>query len=142
MSQENNKKVVCINKACLNKVGHKELFLGKQELFSTLCTDENEFFKRYRTNECVIVKTDTLTNILSKNKFPKDFSLLLIDAEGMDYEILLGLDFNLFQPRIIMTEEYKWNIQKHNKKCQLLKDKGYVLYKLIKCNAIWLRSAL
>jgi len=30
---------------------------------------------------------------------PRDFGILSIDAEGMDYEVLLGIDLNIWRPR-------------------------------------------
>ncbi|MCX5706396.1 MAG: FkbM family methyltransferase [Candidatus Omnitrophica bacterium] len=135
-----NKGVRCINKACAEKTGLSKLYRGKDVYTSTLCEEDNEWFREWRTVDSIIVKTDTLTNILTENHFPSDFSLLLIDAEGMDYEVLLGLDFNLFRPRIIVTEEYLWNMQKHNSKYQFLKDKGYKMKELVGCNAIWVKQ--
>ena len=34
--------------------------------------------------------------------------MLLIDAEGMDFEVLNGLDFDRYRPTIIVTEEYEF----------------------------------
>jgi hypothetical protein len=55
----------------------------------------------------------------------------------MDYEVLLGLDFSLFNPLIIVTEEYLWNQEKHEKKYTLLQDAGYSLHTRVGCNTIW-----
>lgn len=138
-----NSNVRCINKACSNCPGNQRLFFGSDgetSPLSTLCTDENDWFKNARSGTSLLAQVDTLTNILIENGFPKDFSLLLIDTEGMDYEVLLGLDFDLFQPRIIVTEDYGWNIQKHNSKYQLLKDRRYILRRSAGCNSIWIKK--
>lgn len=107
---------------------------------STLCMDDNEWFQRHRSNKSIDVEVDTLTNVLAENDFPKDFSLLLVDAEGMDYEVLLGLDFDRFQPRIIVTEEYVSNPEKHSQKYQLLRDHHYILYREMGANTIWVQK--
>jgi len=138
----NNPHVVCIQIACSNIAGKQELFVSSDDLYSTLCQDDNDWFRLYRGKTSIEVETDTLTNILNKNGFPKDISVLSIDAEGMDYEVLLGLDFERYQPRIIVTEEYRWNIEKHNKKYRLLRESGYYLYKAVGCNTIWIRNGL
>lgn len=51
------------------------------------------------------LKTKTLTQILDKHldsKFPID--VLSIDVEGMDYEVLLGLNFKKYSPKLIIIE--------------------------------------
>ncbi|NQT90208.1 MAG: FkbM family methyltransferase [Candidatus Omnitrophica bacterium] len=139
------KDLICVNKACSNVAGRQKLFFGidgDAGRMSTICTDENDWYKKTRTDRSIIVEVDTLTNILVQNKFPADFGLLLVDAEGMDYEVLLGLDFDIFKPRIIITEEYRQNVQKHKNKYKLLKDKGYVLHKIIEDDSIWIRKDL
>lgn len=139
---QQNKNVVCVNKACSNAVGTAQLFIGSDGdvgTMATLCADDNEWFDAHRTNNYVEVVVDTLTNILTEAQFPQDFSLLLVDAEGMDYEVLLGLDFDKFQPRIIVTEDYEVNPEKHQKKFQLLENNGYTLAEHVGCNTIWIK---
>lgn len=77
-----------------------------------------------------------------QNKFPEDFSLLSVDAEHMDYEVLLGLDFDIFKPRIIVTEDTDLYREKQDQKDQLLRDNGYVLVKKIACNSVWVKKGL
>ena len=87
----NNPQVKCINQACSNTIGPQKFFFGIDGDFgamSTLCTDSNQWFNRNRSKDFIYVDVDTLTNILTEHNFPKDFSLLLIDTEGMDYEVL------------------------------------------------------
>ncbi len=139
---EENSTVSCVNKACSNSVGTQKLFLssaGEMGMTATLCADDNQWFKRHRSAKSIEVQVDTLTNILTACAFPKDFSLLLIDTEGMDYEVLLGLDFRLFAPRIVVTEEYLWNATKYQAKCDLLENSGYGCLRVIGSNAIWVR---
>jgi hypothetical protein len=66
--------------------------------------------------------------------------MLLIDAEGMDYEVLQGLDFNRFRPRIVVTEEYISNPEKHHNKYRLLPDRDYTFYKMVGCNTFWIAN--
>ncbi len=53
------------------------------------------------------VKTQTLTNILNQQNFQKKFELLSIDVEGVDLQVLKGLDLTSYQPQIICIEN--WN---------------------------------
>lgn len=138
-----NPNIRCINKACSNTTGTLPLYVGydgDMGMLSTLCEDDTPWFRTVRTTHVLPVEVDTLTNMLTAYKFPQDFSLLLIDAEGMDYEVLLGLDLNRFQPRIIVTEQYLQNRAKHNARFHLLIDNGYVLCNLIGCNYIFIKK--
>ena len=53
------------------------------------------------------IKTQTLTKILKENHFPTQFELLSIDVEGVDFEVLKGLDLKIYQPQIICIENWK-----------------------------------
>jgi FkbM family methyltransferase len=53
------------------------------------------------------IKTQTLTKILEENHFPTQFELLSIDVEGVDFEVLKGLDLKIYQPEIICIENWK-----------------------------------
>jgi len=141
----NNPKAICVNKACSEKAGREKFFLGEDGelgMNSTLCNESNEWFDQTRSSKFIEVEVTTLTDLLIENNYPADFSLLLVDAEGMDYEVLLGLDFERFQPRVILTEEYPHNPEKHESKYELLRNKGYVFQELVGCNSLWLRSDL
>lgn len=140
---KNSHNVRCLNIACSDKKGIEDFFIGSdgaEGMLGTLCKDNNEWFKRARSEESIKVKVDIISDQLMENNFPNDFTLLLIDTEGMDYEVLLGMDFGLFQPRIIVTEEYKWNLEKHNSKYRLLENNGYRLKRLVGTNTIWVRE--
>jgi FkbM family methyltransferase len=132
--------VTCINKACSNTTGRQSLRLGAAGgtgMTATLCTDGDEWFPERRNRQLIDVAVDTLTNILTENDWPRDFGLLLIDSEGMDFEVLLGLDFTRFRPRIVVTEEYHWNAKKHESKYQLLRENNYTLRTPLGSNTVW-----
>ena len=57
--------------------------------------------KDYETNK---IKREKLTSLLKKYNSPKNFELLNIDVEGHEIEVLKGLDFNLYKPKIIVIE--------------------------------------
>ena len=51
------------------------------------------------------IKTKTLTAILDKTKFKrKEIDFLNIDTEGYDLEVLKGLDFKKYKPKLICVE--------------------------------------
>jgi FkbM family methyltransferase len=137
--------VTCLQIACSNKSGEADLYIGsdgEEGLLSSLCETDNEWFRQSRTSKVVKVKTDTLTNVLREHNAPSNPGILLVDCEGMDYEVLLGLDFAKFRPIVIATEEYEWEPAKHAVKYGLLIQNNYSLVQKVGCNTIWIdRSA-
>ncbi len=136
---------ICLNKACSEKAGKERFFIGADGEYgmnSTLCQDDNKWFAATRTDTAIDVEVATLTELLDEHRFPCDFSLLLVDTEGMDYEVLTGLDFSRYRPRVIVTEEYMHNQEKHERKYQLLSKSDYTRHCLIGCNSVWVRNEL
>jgi hypothetical protein len=105
-----------------------------------LCSDDNELFNGRRGAETIAVPVKTLTSILLEAGAPGALGILTIDAEGMDYEVLCGLDFDRFQPHVILTEDYPLNIEKHTAKQQLLESHQYRLETTLGCNSLWLKA--
>ncbi len=134
---------ILVNKACGPENGILPLYFGAggaETGTSTLCTDQNAWFDATRTEEFIDVEVVTLTNLLEEHGYPRDFAVLLVDAEGMDYEVLTGLDFARFQPRIVVTEEYILDPHKHNAKYRLLLDNGYTWITQRGSNTFWVRT--
>ena len=71
-------------------------------------------------------KTDTLNNILKKNRCPKNFNILNIDVEGAEYNVLKGLNLNLYKPKVLIIEtEPPYDLKKNLKK-NLRSDKNKI----------------
>ena len=139
----NNPNAACLNLACTDSSGEQQLFVGTDGdtgMGSSLCADDNEWFAGMRSDTTITVKTETLTSLLDQANWPQDFALLLVDAEGMDYEVLRGLDFSRYQPAVIVTEEYMANPAKHEAKYAMLGANGYRLHHVTGdgANSIWL----
>jgi FkbM family methyltransferase len=81
------------------------------EIFSDKSYSTNTTIKKNQDsiNEQSIghIKAQTLTNILNEENFQKKFELLSIDVEGVDLQVLKGLDLKCYQPQIICIEN--WN---------------------------------
>ena len=70
-------------------------------------------------------------------------TVLSIDAEGLDIQILGALDFNLYRPAIIIVESIDYvpwiALEKsRNEIGEILKSKGYVEYAFTGVNSIFL----
>ena len=132
--------VTCLCVACADQPGQAELYIGtdgEQGFLSTLCRDDNAWFQAMRSDKSIEVDVDTLTNLLMRHSAPREFGVLSIDAEGMDYEVLLGLDFARYRPTIVITEEYESDREKHASKYALLIREGYSLVQKVGANTIW-----
>ena len=87
------------------------------------------------SDDYIMVNVDTLTNILDKNKAPKEISIISIDTEGLDYEVVEGLDTKKYKVNVIITEDYaKTKKQKYD----LLKQKGYKHINQEGINSVWI----
>jgi FkbM family methyltransferase len=80
------------------------------EIFSDKSYSTNTTIKKNQnsSNEKSIghIKTQTLTNILDEQNFQKKFELLSIDVEGVDLQVLKGLNLKCYQPQIICIENW------------------------------------
>ena len=129
--------VTCLNLACAECSGKRPLFLGTDgdsPSLSTLCTDPALLAQGGRTSETLTVPVETLADVLEAQQIPHEFGLLSIDTEGMDYEVLLGLDCAVWRPRVIITEDYE---SKEASKAKYLQSHDYRLATRIKNNSIW-----
>jgi len=129
-----NLRVTCLNLACAESTGKSPLYLGKDPSVSTLCTDPDVLAKRGGKEKNILVPVETLADILSAQNIPHNFGVLTIDTEGMDYEVLLGLNCSVWRPRVIITEDYK---PKEADKAAYLQKNGYSLRASISGNTIW-----
>lgn len=136
----NDSNVLCLQLACSSNTGQAKLFLGSdgdEGMGSTLYDATDEYMKNHRQDKFIHVQTDTLTNILQQNSFPRKFGILFIDCEGMDLEILQSLDIQRFQPSIIVSEIYRPNPEKEKRKIDLLTQWNYKIVQTLGSNGIW-----
>jgi FkbM family methyltransferase len=76
----------------------------------------------YQHHSTIEVKADTLTNLLQAQGILK-IDFLSIDVEGAEMDVLLGLDFGVYQPQLILLEDKHLYLKKHF----FLKRQGYKL---------------
>lgn len=127
--------VTCLNLACAEKSGTFPLHVGDDgEAPSTSTLSDDPELLKTRTSGTILVRVERLTDVLAAQQIPEDFGLLTIDAECMDLEVLRGLDFSCWRPRIIITEDY---MPKFPAKSELLQKSGYRLQTQIAGNSIW-----
>lgn len=57
-----------------------------------------------QTKQQLVFKADTLENILSRNKIPRDFDLMVIDIEGGEEQVIDDLLMSAWRPAAIVIE--------------------------------------
>lgn len=78
--------------------------------------------EKYLVKENVLCLT--IDSLLKKNNVQK-FNVLCIDAEGYDYEIVKSLDFNIYNPDIIIYETNHLIEEDRKESFQMLNKHGY-----------------
>jgi FkbM family methyltransferase len=132
--------VTCLNLACAEKSGTFPLYVGNDgEAPSTSTLSGDPELLNLRTQGTIMVRVERLTDILVAQKIPPDIGLLTVDVEGMDLEVLQGLDFSCWRPRIIITEDYPPKVPA---KSELLKKNGYQFRTRVDVNSIWTASGI
>jgi FkbM family methyltransferase len=130
--------VHCVQAACSDRDGEMRLRIGDDgpsPMTSTLDA-------RRAGGETIRVTVKSLTSLLDEHEAPADFSLLFVDAEGVDLEVLAGLDFDRYRPRVIVTEDDVANAARHADKYLLLQRRGYVLYTVVGAtNSVWISGS-
>jgi FkbM family methyltransferase len=132
------RRTMCLNVACGDKAGEFPLYLAINDDTSraTLCTDDTAVFQRVRSKDYKMVRVERLETVLAAHGIQENFGILSIDTQGMDYEVLLGLDLNRWSPRLIVTEDYKPKLEKKGKH---LSEHGYEQVARCDANSFWLR---
>jgi FkbM family methyltransferase len=74
-----------------------------------------------RPTGTVEVPLTTLDRILSENGAPTPLDFLAIDVEGHEIEVLQGLDFSRWRPRLILVEDHVVDLTLH----RLMRAHGY-----------------
>jgi len=111
-----------------------------------LSTTELAFVEEYKKDGLAITAkkmvSQTLTEALDDLQAPKKFELLSIDAEEHDLQVLRSLDFNAYQPRLIVVEDETYNpsYPERNAIYSLLAERGYFLEGYLLKNLYFLRQ--
>lgn len=70
------------------------------------------------------VATRTLDDILTQANVPSNFEFLTIDVEGHEHEVLSGLNFNVWEPQVVIVEDNSYFLDRRVR--TLLFSHGYL----------------
>jgi FkbM family methyltransferase len=114
-----DKKNIFINSALIgNEYNKDKISLVDNDMHSSISNSNSNDDKKK-----ILVKAVTLTEILKENKSPNLIDLFSLDVEGYEFEVLNGIDFNLFNFKYILIET------KNNEVINFLKNKNYIYIK-------------
>ena len=112
---------------------------------------KNQLKQNAKIEKEINIQTNTLTNILD-NYSIKKIDLLTIDVEGFELKVLKGLNFNKYNPNVIIVEfldleANKWEIPYNNLENVLkseiynyLIDKGYKLVNWVNGDLVFIKT--
>ena len=102
-----------VNIAISNKIGETDLYFYHKKSPINTISKKTSNFQKANVSEVKRIKTETLTNILSKSITKNQkINLLSVDVEGHELQVFEGLDFNTFGPDVIIVEYLDLNVRK------------------------------
>jgi FkbM family methyltransferase len=121
----------------------REVVFHKSDTHLVSTIDEDRLLEwkklwEYKVEDEEIVTTRTLTSILDEYWTEgRPVDLLSIDVEGQDFQVLKGLDFDRYRPKIIVIETWEFDRIYETDIFIFLTEKGYRLRHLAYINAFF-----
>jgi FkbM family methyltransferase len=129
--------------ACADFHGTAQMTIGLDgSAGQTSSISDDPSFKSHERESFIEVPVERLTDLLGKTDCPKEFGVLLVDAEGVDLQVLKGLDFERFRPAVICTEDFAARPALDAAKYQFLREHGYRFRGNIGPDSIWTCNTL
>jgi FkbM family methyltransferase len=126
-------KVIEVACTCPENIGTMILNIplneNNQEVTGHASLEKNADEHNYQHHNSIEVKADTLTHVLQAQHL-QHIDFLSIDVEGAEMDVLLGLDFGIYQPQLILLEDKHLYLKKHF----FLKRQGYKLVRRLNRN--------
>ncbi len=124
-----NRKCVCVNSPVYSANDELvEFDLKNPPATSGIKKTINYDNPNFITENTILMKTKTLTDILNENSAPTHIDYLSIDTEGSELEILKGVDFDKYNFGYITVEHNYVEPQRSQIK-EFLKNKKYIQHR-------------
>lgn len=116
-----------VEQCCLSDKKDEEVDFVLAGTLAGICKNlgRHKETNRIKTSEVVKIKTETLENVLIKNKCPNFIDYMSVDIEGSEYEVLKNFPFNTIFVIKYISVEHNQEEDKKNKIENLLFEKGY-----------------
>jgi FkbM family methyltransferase len=137
------KRDICVN-AALSDTEFDAIFhrceAHEVSTIDTATYEERRLKWNFRPQDQIEVRTKTLTSVLLEvlPKAETQIDLLSIDVEGHELQVLRGLDFKLYRPRVIVVEMHDLRSVLVSDLSKLLEKEHYSLLGFVTMNAYFI----
>ena len=114
--------------AISDKIENVKIF--RNQKFGVSSTITKDIIKKKDVIDEILIETKTLNNVLELSPFKnKEIDLLNIDTEGNDFKVLKSLNFEIYNPKIVIIETHLKDINEiiKSEQYKYLIDKKYYL---------------
>ena len=114
--------------AISDKIENVKIF--RNQKFGVGSTITKDIIKKKDVIDETLIETKTLNNVLELSPFKnKEIDLLNIDTEGNDFKVLKSLNFEIYNPKIVIIETHLKDINEiiKSEQYKYLIDKKYYL---------------
>ena len=112
--------------------------------FSKEDADKINEFTQYKLTKISSIKCLPLSHIIQKYFPSKPPTILLIDVEGLDYEILKQVPFQAWRPAIVCAETINFPTDSESQTLHeiiyLMSKSGYKVFASTFCNTIFIKT--
>lgn len=126
--------------------GTLDYFLFDNPTLNTFSKDEVEHIKLkgHKLIHSIKVPVVTINDVILEHCKGKCPNVLFIDVEGLDYQILSSLNYDLYAPEVICIETISYETdgsgKKNNTIIEFLLSKNYMLYADTNINSIFVKK--
>lgn len=100
----------------------------------------------YRIKDVIKIEVDTYSNLIKKHLSGNPPDFLSMDVEGMDEELIKGIDYNLSAPKVICVETITFSEHGRGIKqisiIKFLENMGYLYYADTNINSIFVKKSI
>jgi FkbM family methyltransferase len=136
-----------LNVGIYSKNEIKKFYIFNDLTLSTFSDEEAkkmENLYNHKIKQVIEIQTYTLNEIINKYNNGQFPDLLSIDIEGMEFEVLKTIDYNVSFPKVICIETAEYSPigigRKRNEIINFLKEKGYFLFADTNLNSIFVKN--
>ncbi len=142
--KRNRRKDLCLNIG-VGVTGEKEadFYILDAKALNTFSKEEVEKCRAYTKVEKIIKMPLLSINEIIEKHCLKTPDFISIDIEGLDFEVIKGLNFDKYRPKVFCVETIENSTEHKNKEIdQFMLDKGYMVYADTYINTIYVDKGL
>jgi FkbM family methyltransferase len=107
-----NKRIRLANVAVGGKSGQIEIVLAGVASSAVPAYQNYPEWQHFKTGGAAIVAQITLEELLTSYKIPVGFELLVVDVEGMEWDVFKPFDIGKWKPEMVLVELHEINVHR------------------------------